>query len=462
MEPVRFDAALYRKYDTAGPRYTSYPTAPQFHEGFDESAYREQARLGNEDPIPKPLSLYVHIPFCESLCYYCACNKIITRHRNKSVRYLQYLNREIALQGRLFDDDRQVEQLHFGGGTPTYLSDEQLQALMVELGQRFNLAEPARREFSIEVDPRALGPETLPVLAAEGMNRISMGVQDFDPAVQRAVNRLQSFELTEAAVRQARESGFRSVSLDLIYGLPLQNLASFERTLDQVLSLRPERLAIYNYAHLPHLVKAQKLIRQADLPSPPVKLQLLALSIERLTAAGYVYIGMDHFARPDDELALARERGDLQRNFQGYSTHADTDLVGLGNTAIGKLAHSYSQNLKTLNSYYAELDAGRLPVWRGVRLDDDDRLRRDVINRLMCQERLDYSEVEERHHIVFRNYFAAELRALESMAVDGLLEIERRGLRVTPVGRLLLRNIAMVFDSYLNHDQGQTRFSRTV
>ena len=457
---IAFDADLIRRYDRPGPRYTSYPTAPQFHGGFTEREYREMAALSNEDPIPKALSLYLHIPFCHSLCYYCACNKIITRHTEKAAIYLGYLKQDIALQGKLFDRDRQVTQLHLGGGTPTYLDESQLAELMHTLGEHFQLDHGRAREFSIEVDPRTVSAQDIATLGDLGFNRISLGIQDFDPAVMEAVNRVQTPEQVAELIHSARSNRFHSVSLDLIYGLPKQTLQSFDRTLDQVLALKPDRLSVYSYAHLPKLVKAQKLIRAEDLPSPEEKLGLLQLTIERLTRAGYVYIGMDHFALPEDELARAQRNGTLHRNFQGYSTQADADLVGLGNTSIGKVAHSYSQNVKTLGEYYRAIAAGRLPLLRGIVLSADDLLRREVITELMCQGRLDFADFDAKHPVRFRNYFAAELKALAPLAADGLLSLAPDAIELTPAGRLLLRNVCMVFDRYLQPAQNQ--FSRTV
>lgn len=460
-QTLRFDRALIEKYDRPGPRYTSYPTAPQFHEGFGALEYAEAARSSNEDPVPKPLSVYVHIPFCRSLCYYCACNKIVTQRTEKAGHYLGYLQREIGLQAALFDNDRQLTQLHLGGGTPTYFTDEQLAVLMRELQQNFPLDQTDGREFSLEVDPRTASSERIQALAELGFNRLSFGVQDFNPAVQAAVNRIQSVEQTEELIVAARRAGFRSVSVDLIYGLPKQTVASFDATLAKVIAMRPDRIATYNYAHLPQLFRAQRLIRPEDMPPPERKLELLELTIDRLTAAGYVYIGMDHFALPEDELTLAQRNGTLQRNFQGYSTHAECDLIGLGITAIGNVGGSYSQNVRELFQYYAKLDANEIPVFRGYTLSTDDQLRRQVISSLMCHGRISFKEIESDYPISFSNYFAPELAALQSFAADGLVRLDRNAIEVLPVGRLLLRNIAMVFDSYLNRNQRAT-FSRTV
>ena len=455
-----FNRPLVEKYDRPGPRYTSYPTAPQFHSAFAEDDYRAAAERSNRVALPKPLSVYVHIPFCRSLCYYCACNKIITHNTERAAEYLDWLKQEIEVQGRLFDETRRMTQLHLGGGTPTYLSNAQLGDLMAALDAAFHFAPVEEREFSLEVDPRTVTPAQIHELHELGFNRLSFGVQDFDPDVQKAVNREQSEEQVFALVQAARDAGFQSISVDLIYGLPLQTVASFDTTLDKIIALRPDRLATYSYAHLPELFKAQRLIRPEDMPPPERKIELLELTIRRLTAAGYVYIGMDHFALPEDELTLAKENGTLQRNFQGYSTHADCDMVGLGITSIGKVGDSYSQNVKETAQYQARLESGRLPVMRGYRLNNDDRLRRDVINTLMCHGRLDFAEIESRHDIVFNEYFADALEQLDEMERDGLVAIQANGLEVLPAGRLMMRNMAMAFDAYLKPNEG--RFSRTV
>lgn len=461
IEPVSFNRALVEKYDCPGPRYTSYPTAPQFHQAFAMDDYCAAARQSNQAAAPKPLSVYIHIPFCKSLCYYCACNKIITQKSHRAVEYLAYLKREIAMQAELFDGTRKLTQLHLGGGTPTYLTDAQLTELMAALHASFHMDDSNAHEFSIEVDPRTISPPQIQHLRDLGFNRLSFGVQDFDAAVQAAVNRLQSEEQTRELVIAARRAAFKSVSVDLIYGLPLQTRASFAVTLDKIIDLRPDRIAAYSYAHLPEMVRAQRLIRREDMPPPERKLELLELTIERLTAAGYVYIGMDHFALPGDELSLARERGTLQRNFQGYSTHADCDLIGLGVSSIGKVGDSYSQNVKELSQYYARLDAGLLPVQRGYRLNNDDRLRREVINDLMCHGRIDFAKVQANHDIVFAQYFRAALMALSEHVADGLVEILDEALILRPQGQLMLRSVAMAFDAYLGSEQ-RGRFSRTV
>ncbi|MGQ7957982.1 oxygen-independent coproporphyrinogen III oxidase [Pseudomonas sp. SP16.1] len=460
-QSLSFNRALVEKYDRPGPRYTSYPTAPQFHSAFALDDYRSAAEASNRAAVPKPLSLYIHIPFCQSLCYYCACNKIITQKTHRAVQYLDYLKREIAMQAALFDGSRKLTQLHLGGGTPTYLTSAQLAELMDALHQAFDMDDSDAHEFSIEVDPRTISPERIHELRALGFNRLSFGVQDFDPQVQAAVNRVQSEEQIYELVATAREACFKSISVDLIYGLPLQTVASFDVTLSKIIALRPDRIAAYSYAHLPELVRAQRLIRREDMPPPERKLELLELTIARLTAAGYVYIGMDHFALPDDELSLARANGTLQRNFQGYSTHADCDLIGLGVSSIGKVGDSYSQSVKELSQYYARIDQGLLPVHRGYRLSADDRLRREVIGDLMCHGRVDFAKIEAGHGIVFAEYFAESLARLDEQVADGLVEIRDDALLLLPQGQLMMRSVAMAFDAYLGGEQ-KGRFSRTV
>jgi len=410
------------------------------------------------------LSLYVHVPFCASPCFYCGCTKVITRSREQAENYLTRLYREIELQAELFDADRVVDQLHFGGGTPTFLNPWQLEDLLKKLGWHFRLREDKAREFSIEIDPRTCEPDTVDLLARAGVNRMSLGIQDFDPEVQKAVNRIQSPAETFALMDRARKAGYKSVSVDLIYGLPKQNRERFSRTLDLVLDAKPDRLAVYSYAHLPHMFKPQKRIHAEDLPSGAEKLALLGLTMEKLTSAGYVYIGMDHFALPGDELAVALREGTLHRNFQGYSTHADCDLVALGVSSIGKLGDTYAQNYKTLHDYYQAIDSGHLAVHRGLALNDDDRLRRAVIQTIMCRARVDFAAVDSAWAVRFEDYFARELAALEPLVADGLVKMGDRQFELTPIGRLLMRNVAMCFDAYLpSHQQSETpRFSRAV
>ena len=457
---MEFDKALVKKYDRPGPRYTSYPTAPQFSTAFGADDYIQQTLVSNEGQ-PKPLSLYVHVPFCQSLCYYCACHKIVTQKTERAAQYLTYLTREITLQSQYFAPSRTLTQLHFGGGTPTYFTDTQLSEVMDAINQHFNVEQSDTREFSIEVDPRTVDNVRIRNLKQLGFNRLSFGIQDFDPAVQQAVNRVQSFSQAQGLVTSARDEGFKSISVDLIYGLPLQTIYSFDQTLDQIIALKPDRIAAYSYAHLPEQVRAQRMINPSDMPPPERKLELLELTIKRLTESGYVYIGMDHFALPDDELTKALKHGTLQRNFQGYSTHAQCDLIGIGVSAIGKIGHSYSQNAKELKSYYAQLDQNQLPIAKGYQLNADDRLRAHIISKLMCHGALHFDVIDAEHGISFVNYFKEEVKALKPLQSDGLVELTDNTLQIRPQGHLLLRNIAMVFDRYLQMTLNR-QFSRTV
>jgi oxygen-independent coproporphyrinogen-3 oxidase len=471
LPSVQFDADIIRKFSTSGPRYTSYPTADRFTSDFGYGSYLEAlAGLKMRGGGRGPLSLYVHIPFCDTVCYYCGCSKIVTRDRSKAATYLSYLKLEIEMQGKLLSGMKQIDQLHFGGGTPTYLSDRQMADLMAHLRKHFDFAPDEEGEYSIEIDPRTVSRDRMHTLRAQGFNRVSLGVQDFDPEVQTAVNRIQSEAETLAILRSAREARFRSIGIDLIYGLPKQSMNSMRQTLAKVTAANPDRIALYNYAHMPHLFKPQRRIAEADLPAPDVKLAMLALCISQLTAAGYVYIGMDHFARPDDDLAVAQRQGRLHRNFQGYSTHAEADLVAVGVTAISSVGNTYSQNEKTLEAYYEQLDQGRLPVARGIKLSTDDLLRRIIIQMLMCHFELSIDSIEQAYPIRFRNYFAAELAQLQVLADDGLVTIDDAWLTVTLKGRLLIRNICMVFDRYLGqprlHEESSAvqplRYSKTI
>jgi oxygen-independent coproporphyrinogen-3 oxidase len=459
---VEFDAGLIKRLSKQGPRYTSYPTADRFSESFGYRDYLHAVASLRTRGGVKPLSLYLHIPFCDTVCYYCACNKIVTKNRARATTYLSYLKREIEMQGQLFAGINDVEQLHLGGGTPTYLSDEQMGELMAHLRRWFRFAPDAVGEYSIEVDPRSVSAARVHSLRRQGFNRISLGVQDFDPAVQQAVNRVQPESETRAIIDAARAAGFRSVSIDLIYGLPKQTPASMAATLDKVIAADPDRIAVYHYAHLPHLFKPQRRIDEAEMPGSDAKLAMLSLCIERLGAAGYVYIGMDHFAKPGDDLAVAQRQGRLHRNFQGYSTHADTDLVACGVSAIGAVGATYSQNAKTLDAYYDLLDRNELPVVRGVRLTMDDALRRTLIQKLMCQFELSVRAIEQAFPIVFADYFAAELGQLAQLERDGLVAIGPEWLSVTMKGRLLIRNVCMVFDRYLGARGAAPRYSKTV
>lgn len=461
---VRFDAAVVRRYDVPGPRYASYPTALHFNESIGEGDYVRAALASNEDPIPRPLSIYVHVPFRTSPCFYCGCTRVITRDDAAGARYLSRLHREVEMQARLFDGDRIVDQLHLGGGTPTFLSDAELAELMRFIRHGFTLLDGKSREYSIEVDPRTADESRLAAIAGQGFNRISLGVQDFDPDVQKSVNRIQPREDVLAVISAARRQGFRSVAVDLIYGLPKQTEAGFACTLEQIIAARPDRVAVYSYGHLPQSFKAQNRIKAEELCAPEVRLALLGIAIDTLTAGGYVYIGMDHFALPEDELAVALVDGRLQRNFQGYSTRAGLDQVGLGMSAIGQVGGLYVQNHRLLDDWAAAVDAGRLPIWRGHRLTREDRIRRAVIRALMGRGELDLREFSERFDLDFRSHFAAELDRLGSLAVDGLIEIAPSRLRVTPLGRLLLRAVAMPFDAYLHRQPNgeTTHYSRII
>jgi oxygen-independent coproporphyrinogen-3 oxidase len=461
-QSVEFDADLLGRLAKSGPRYTSYPTADRFSESFDYRDYLHAVAGVRTRGGAKPMSLYLHIPFCDTVCYYCACNKIVTKNREKAVTYLAYLKREIEMQGLLFAGVNEIEQLHFGGGTPTYLSDEQMTDLMAHLRRVFRFAPDNIGEYSIEVDPRTVSPQRVHSLREQGFNRISLGVQDFDPDVQKAVNRIQPESETRSIIDAARGAGFRSVSIDLIYGLPKQSVQTMAQTMDKVIAADPDRIAVYHYAHMPQLFKPQRRINEAELPGSDVKLAMLALCIERLTAAGYVYIGMDHFAKPGDDLAVAQQQGRLHRNFQGYSTHADTDLVSCGVSAISAVGASYSQNVKTLEAYYDALDRNELPVARGIRLNMDDALRRTLIQKLMCQFELSIPALEQAFPIVFAKYFAHELAELAPLERDGLVTVGPEWITVTMKGRLLIRNVCMVFDRYLAARGAAPRFSQTV
>lgn len=455
-----FDLALIQRYDKAGPRYTSYPTAVEFDPKFTSSAYKQQVELSNQRG--GPLSLYFHLPFCDTVCFYCACNKIITKNRKHSEPYLANLHKEIEMQAALFDSSRIVEQLHWGGGTPTFLSHQQMRDLMAKTRQHFTLADDDNGEFSIEIDPREANAETIAVLREIGFNRLSLGVQDFNPIVQKAVNRIQSESETFAIVDAARQQGFKSISLDLIYGLPHQTTVSFLETLDKVINIAsPDRLSVFNYAHMPERFKTQRQINSEDLPSAETKLDILHHTIEKLTSAGYVYIGMDHFAKPDDELAVAQRENKLYRNFQGYSTHSECDLIGLGITSIGSVGDSYSQNQRTLEEYADSIANKELPVFRGITLNDDDKLRRKVITQLICHFSLDINAIETSFNITFTDYFADVYPQLDQFVADGLVYYDETKIEVLPVGRLLIRNICMAFDYYIQNKTDQ-QFSKVI
>lgn len=465
MTTARFDVDVLRRYEEFGPRYTSYPTAPQFRTDFGEVELRRHALRSNACTNPRSISLYVHVPYCVSPCFYCGCNRIITRDTRKGEYFVEHLSREIEMTAPMFAPDRDVIQVHFGGGSPNFLRPEQLGRLLDNMGRHFRFSNAPERDFSIELDPRHVTPNDIGELARLGFNRASLGVQDFNPAVQKAVNRVQSVEQTLDIIEACHDHGLRSVNVDLIYGLPLQTIPGFAETLDTVISAAPGRLAIYGYAHMPQLFKAQRQIRDEQLPDAESRLALLALAVDKLTAAGYEYIGMDHFALPDDDLALAQRRGGLHRNFMGYTTHADCDLVGFGVSAISHIDDSFSQNPRDLASWEIALDEGRLPVFRGMSLCADDVLRADIIQQLMCQAEINVAEIERRYEIDFDSYFADVGAKLAQLVSDGLVETNGDVIAATPRGRYLLRVIAMCFDRYLKNaprTDSVPRYSRAV
>ena len=461
-QSVSFDAELLKRYNKTGPRYTSYPTANRFHEEFKYKDLARCAQWSNEDLIPRPLSLYIHIPFCDTVCFYCGCNKVVTKDHTRAQPYIENLKNEAILLKEFFDVDRKVEQLHFGGGTPTFLSDDQLKDFMSFLRQRFNLLNDDQGEYSIEIDPRKLQPGSLENLRALGFNRLSFGIQDFNEAVQKAVNRIQTEAETTASYHKARELGYKSINFDLIYGLPYQSPQSFAETIRKTIDLRPDRIAVFNYAHLPHLFKPQRRINEQDLPSAAQKLQILEESIDSLIKAGYVYIGLDHFALPDDELAIAQRDGSLYRNFQGFSAHADCDLIALGVSAIGKVGDCYYQNTRKIDQYNQYIEDEKLPVVRGLQLNADDVVRRDLINQLICYSELDISQFERKYGLDFKEYFAEELIELEKCVADKLVTADSEKITVLPAGRLLVRNVAMIFDRYLQDANNVSQFSKVI
>lgn len=454
------DLELIRRLDKNGPRYTSYPTADRFTQSFNTESYSQWVSKREIGGSHRPLSLYVHVPFCNTLCFYCACNKVITKDRAKSAEYVRYLIKEMAMQAMLLGPDQVVEQLHFGGGTPTFLADDEIRQVMFAIRQHFRLVENG--EYSIEIDPRKVSDETIALLGEMGFNRISIGVQDFDEEVQRAVNRIQSEAETLRVIHAARANGFRSVSIDLIYGLPRQTLQGFGTTLDKVIAANPDRLSIYNYAHMPTIFKPQRRIHAEDLPAPQIKLDILDMAVNKLTGAGYVYIGMDHFAKPGDELAAAQRQGRLHRNFQGYSTHSDCDLVALGLSAIGKIGPTYSQNFRELEDYYAALNRDMLPVMRGIELDTDDLVRRAIIQALMCHFEIVKESFNNTFQIDFDSYFRTELEELRKHELEGLLALSPQSIKVTAKGRMLIRNICMVFDKYLRTREQHALYSKVI
>lgn len=457
---IDWQPELIKRYDLAGPRYTSYPTAPQFHTGFTEQDYRQA--LSESNASGAPLSLYFHIPFCAKICFYCGCNKIATKDTRKCEPYLAHLIQEMDMLATHIDTQRSVEQLHWGGGTPTFLSDEQMRRLMDATRERFNLRNDDQGDYSIELDPREVGDTTLPLLRELGFNRVSIGVQDLDLEVQQAINRVQPREMSQRVLDESRALGFRSINFDLIYGLPHQDLARFSDTLEQVIEMGPDRLSVFNYAHLPSRFKPQRRINEADLPSADEKLKILEHSISRLVNAGYVYIGMDHFAKPDDSLALAQREGRLHRNFQGYTTHSECDLLAIGASSIGQVGPTYIQNHHDAEAYQANIGEQQFATVRGLKLTQDDIIRRAAINQLICHFELDGDTFGQQHDIAFNDYFADELIRLQQHEQDGLLERQGNRLVVTPAGRLLIRSICMVFDAYLNQSQQTQKYSRII
>ena len=451
---------MLQKYDVAGPRYTSYPTADRFVDAFGVEEYQQALDKRRHGGMALPLSIYVHVPFCESLCFYCACNKIITKRHERGTEYLEYLRREIDLHVQHLGKGQTISQLHLGGGSPTFFDDEELTQLMEMIKRNFVLA--PNGEYSIEIDPRTVNEKRLAHLADLGFNRLSFGVQDFDPEVQKAVHRIQPAEQVFDLVGSARNLGFDSVNVDLIYGLPKQTPTSFARTLQQVATLRPERIALYAYAHLPERFKPQRRIDAQDLPIAADKIEMLSIAIATFLSAGYVYVGMDHFALPTDPLAIAKRQGRLHRNFQGYSTQPDCDLIALGVSAIGRVGSTYSQNAKTLEEYYDQINQGKLPIVKGLALSSDDMVRRAVIMALMCQGELQFEAVELTYMIDFKRYFAGELAQLKALEKEGLLEIDDTGIQVTSRGWFFVRGIAMQFDHYLQTDQNRARFSKII
>lgn len=452
---------LLKKYDRPGPRYTSYPPAPAFSKDFGPEDYENAIIENNLQNSTAELSLYFHIPFCDTLCYFCGCNMLVTHRRETIRKYLDYLKREIDMIWKLISHSREVTQLHWGGGTPSYLNPDEIRELGNFINERFEYVDDP--EVGVEIDPRGLTFEHMKAFREVGFNRISMGVQDFDPKVQKAVNRIQPESITRQAIEWARELGFKSINLDLIYGLPFQTVESFEKTIDKVIELSPERLAVFNFAYVPWLKPHQRVIRKEDLPAPEVKLKILKMTIEKLTEAGYVYIGMDHFAKPDDELAIAQKEKTLYRNFQGYSTRAGADLYAFGMSAISQFQNIYAQNYKELREYYAKIDEGKFPTAVGYRMNQDDIIRKHVIMRLMCDMELTKSEVERKFSINFDEYFADSILKLQEFIDDGLVGLTDDKIIVTLMGRLVIRNIAMCFDAYIDKMMKEKPiFSRTV
>lgn len=457
-----FDKTLLQRYDCTGPRYTSYPTAVQFSNSIDAEDYTRWANDSNDNPIPSPLSLYFHIPFCNTVCYYCGCSKIVTQDKSRADDYVGLLIKELELQGKLFAEDRMVSQMHWGGGTPTFLDNDTIRRTLTTAKKQFDFVAEETGEFSIEVDPRTVDPERIGELRDMGFNRISFGVQDFNDKVQQAVHRVQDFHLVTDNIVAAQQTGFDSINLDLMYGLPHQSVDSFDATLENTINIGPDRIAVYNYAHMPELFKPQRRIDADDLPSAEEKLAILQLTIDKLQQAGYVYIGMDHFARADDALVRAQQQGTLHRNFQGYSTQSDCDIIAMGITAISTIGDNYAQNARGIEDYQELLEQDRIPVFRGIELEPDDILRKQIINQLLCHFELDIIALEKRWRFDFMDYFESALPALQQMQSDGLLTLDATRLVITARGRLLARNICMEFDRYLTERKAEERYSRVI
>lgn len=454
------DLTKFKKYDKPGPRYTSYPTAPQFNESFTHEDYLDEIVKTNYGQNLPDLSLYFHIPYCDTLCYFCGCNMIITRNRDRIKEYNSYVKKEIDLLRQYLLPDRQVSQHHWGGGTPTHLNPDEINDLASYINKSFNFKSDS--ENSCEIDPRELTKAHLEALRINGFNRISMGVQDFNEKVQKAVNRIQPEDITRQAVQWIRELKFHSLNLDLIYGLPFQTIEDFEITVNKIIDINPDRIAVFNYAHVPWMKKHMALIHPEDIPAPEAKLEILKMTIEKLTSAGYEFIGMDHFAKPDDELSVAMREKKLYRNFQGYSTNAGADLYAMGITSISQLKNIYAQNYKTEKEYYNAIDNGILPTTKGYQLNDDDHIRREVIMKLMCNFELNFREIENEFNIDFKKYFAWGLNNLAEMKKDDLLDIDDHSIKVKDMGRMLIRNIAMNFDGYIERKEDKAKYSRTV
>ncbi|AMO57309.1 coproporphyrinogen III oxidase [Endozoicomonas montiporae] len=455
-----WDTGLISKYNLSGPRYTSYPTAVQFSEDFDQKHYQSSA--WHSSATDKPLSLYFHIPFCQHVCYYCACNKIVTRNTDQAETYLKYLFKEIELQAELYNAKQEVQQLHLGGGTPTFLNEQQISALINKVSEHFTLSHGNDIDYSIELDPREVDWPMMATLRDSGFTRISIGVQDLDPVVQKAVNRLQTEEQIQSVLDAAHAMAFKSVHMDLIYGLPHQTLNGFMTTINKIITMQPDRVSLFNYAHLPHRFMPQRRISEADLPDASVKLQILQQATRKLLDSGYVYIGMDHFALPDDELAIAQEEGTLHRNFQGYTTHSQCDLVGMGVSSISKVGKTYAQNHTDMAEYQSAIDENRLPLHRGLKMTKDDQIRQSVINELICHFRLEPAMIEQQYGIDFPTYFLSELINLKPLEQDGLVSVTPEVLEVTPAGKLLIRNICMVFDRYFQQQNNVKHFSKVI